>query len=85
MLTEIAISKEERIGEIMKKARAVKMIMKQRNRIGLSSFSAAEKAGINQSTWSRTERGERDTSWEVLLMMARAVGLETNITIKRKD
>jgi len=73
------------IGDTMKKERAIKMIRAERNRKGMSSFIAAEKADINQSTWSRTESGDRATSWDVLIRMAKAVGLNASITIRKKQ
>ena len=73
------------IGDAMKKSRAIDMIKKTRQRKGISSFKAAEDAGINQSTWSRTENGLRETSWDVILKMSKAVGLEATITIRDGD
>ena len=73
------------IGDAMKKSRAIEMIKKVRHRKGISSFKAAEDAGINQSTWSRTENGLRETSWDVILKMSKAVGLEATITIRDGD
>ena len=69
------------IGDAMKKSRAIEMIKKVRNSKGISSFNA----GINQSTWSRTENGLRETSWDVILKMSKAVGLEATITIRDGD
>ena len=73
------------IGDTVKKERAIEMIKKVRNSKGISSFIAAERAGINQSTWSRTENGLRETSWDVILKMSKAVGLEATITIRDGD
>ena len=85
MITSTSTIAIDWIGEVMKKERAIKMIKKVRHRKGISSFKAAEKAGIAQSTWSRTETGDRDTSWDVLLRMAKAVGLEASITIRESE
>jgi len=73
------------IGDAMKKERAIEMIKQVRHRKGISSFKAAEDAGINQSTWSRTENSMMSTSWDVILKMAKAVGLEATITIRDGD
>jgi len=73
------------IGDAMKKSRAIEMIKKTRQRKGISSFKAAEDAGINQSTWSRTENNMMSTSWDVILKMSKAVGLEATITIRDGD
>jgi len=73
------------IGDAMKKSRAIDMIKKTRRRKGISSFKAAEDAGINQSTWSRTENNMMSTSWDVILKMSKAVGLEATITIRDGD
>jgi transcriptional regulator with XRE-family HTH domain len=73
------------IGDAMKKSRAIEMIKNVRHRKGISSFKAAEDAGINQSTWSRTENNMMSTSWDVILKMSKAVGLEATITIRDGD
>ena len=73
------------IGDTVKKERAIDMIKNVRHRKGISSFIAAERAGIAQSTWSRTENGLRATSWDVILKMSKAVGLEATITIRDGD
>jgi len=65
----------------VKKERAVKIITQARRERGMSMWQASEKAGINQSTWSRVETGVRDATWDTLLQMAKAVGLKYNVTI----
>ena len=85
MITSTQIKAIGWIGDAMKKSRAIEMIKKVRHRKGISSFKAAEDAGINQSTWSRTENGLRETSWDIILKMSKAVGLEATITIRDGD
>jgi hypothetical protein len=50
MITSTQIKAIGWIGDAMKKSRAIEMIKKTRHRKGISSFKAAEDAGINQST-----------------------------------
>ena len=50
----------------------INMIAKEREALGLSTYAASEKAGINQSTWHRVERLEIDASWETIFAMATA-------------
>jgi len=85
MIPSTTTRKKDWIGEIMKKARALKMIRDERKKKGLSSWKVAEKADIAQSTWVRAESQSRDTSWDVILKMAEAVGLETSISIRVND
>ena len=65
----------------MTKNQAIELIKQTRLKKGISSEAAALVAGINQSTWSRAENGERATSWETIFSMARGVGLKTTIKI----
>ena len=67
----------------MKKEKIIQMIAQERSKLGLSTYAAAEKAGINQSTWYRVETGELDASWDTLFSMAGAVGLSVNISLIR--
>ena len=67
----------------MKKEKMIQMIAQERSKLGLSTYAAAEKAGINQSTWHRVEAGEIDASGETLFSMAGAGGLSVNISIIR--
>lgn len=65
----------------MQKQNILKMIKQEREKLAYSGYTAARKAGINQSTWHRVERNEIDASWEMLFAMATAVGLAVNISV----
>ena len=67
----------------MKKEKMIQMIAQERSKLGLSTYAAAEKAGINQSTWYRVETGELAASWDTLFSMAGAGGLSVIISIIR--
>ena len=67
----------------MMKEQMINMIAKEREALGLSTYAASEKAGINQSTWHRVERLEIDASWETIFAMATAMGFGVNVSIIR--
>jgi transcriptional regulator with XRE-family HTH domain len=48
----------------------------ERRRRGLSAWRLAASAGIDPTTYSRIERGEREATFEQKLALARVLGIE---------
>jgi transcriptional regulator with XRE-family HTH domain len=59
----------------MTRAELTALIAKKRHEAGMSEAAAAKLAGISQSVWHRTEKGEPRVSAETLVRMAAAVGI----------
>jgi hypothetical protein len=66
----------------MKKDKALKIIEDHRKEMGLSVFAASKVGLVAQSQWDRFARGEREPTWDKLILMAESVGLKIEITIK---
>lgn len=66
----------------LSKATVVKRIAATRKRGGITTTVAASKAGIAQSSWSEVETGKRFASWDQVIAMAKAVGLNIKVVIE---
>lgn len=59
-------------------------VKKRREELGLTGRQAAEKAGIDQSTWWQFENGGRQPTIDSLQAMAKALGGKLKIEIGYK-
>jgi transcriptional regulator with XRE-family HTH domain len=59
-----------------------KMLVERRRR-GLAAWKLAATAGIDPTTYSRIERGEREATFEQKLALARALGVEPETIFER--
>lgn len=51
----------------------------ERRRHGLAAWRLASTAGIDPTSYSRIERGEREATFEQKLALARALGVEPEV------
>jgi transcriptional regulator with XRE-family HTH domain len=51
-------------------------LLLERRRRGLSSWKTAATSGIDPTTYSRIERGEREATFEQKLALARTLGMD---------
>jgi transcriptional regulator with XRE-family HTH domain len=58
-------------------------LLLERRRRGLAAWKLAATAGIDPTTYSRIERGEREASTDQKLSLARALGVEPETIFER--
>jgi len=59
-----------------------KLLLARRQR-KLAAWNLAAQAGIDPTTYSRIERGEREATFEQKLALARALGVEPNFIFEK--
>ena len=60
------------------KARAIKLFREEREKKNFTQADVAQKAGINKNYYAKLEREEENPSAEVLLKIAKALGLKSS-------
>jgi transcriptional regulator with XRE-family HTH domain len=58
-------------------------LLLERRRRGLAAWKLAAQAGIDPTTYSRIERGEREATYDQKLALARALGVEPESLFSR--
>ncbi len=63
------------------KSKLLTKIIAERKRQGLTVAQAADSAGMVQPDWWRYENEKRAASWDRLILMAEALGLNVSVNV----
>tara|TARA_R110002020_G_scaffold290954_10_gene506402 strand:+ start:910 stop:1116 length:207 start_codon:yes stop_codon:yes gene_type:complete len=66
----------------MNKKSALILIERHRQRQALTVSEAARRSIITQPNWSRIQHGLQEPTWDTLIGMGKAVGLNMEVTVK---
>jgi len=64
-------------------ARVLRLLREEREHRGLSMYAVAQLSGLSPQAISYVERGEKRPSFETVLRIAKAVGIDLGDLIKR--